>query len=134
MSRRAAALLLAVLFTGCAGPNASPDTAQTHVCIATNTDGPAPHTFNQLAIDGARGAGAGGGRADKQQVAQMIRVLLCLADAPVFGHGEMSEKPRPDPSKMRTIDDAAAVTAPPNMAAQEMAETDDSAATRESVG
>ena len=59
MSRRAAALLLAVLFTGCAGPNASPDTAQTHVCIATNTDGPAPHTFNQLAIDGARGAGAG---------------------------------------------------------------------------
>jgi len=39
-------------------PSASPDTAQTHVCIATNTEGPVPHTFNQLAIDGARGAGA----------------------------------------------------------------------------
>ena len=28
------------------------------VCIATNAEGPAPHTFNQLAADGARGAGA----------------------------------------------------------------------------
>ena len=39
-------------------PSASPDTARTHACIATNTEGPAPHTFNQLAIDGARSAGA----------------------------------------------------------------------------
>lgn len=39
-------------------PSAPPDTARTHACIATNTEGPAPHTFNQLAIDGARSAGA----------------------------------------------------------------------------
>jgi len=52
-------MLLSLVLTACAVPNASPDTAQTHVCIATNSDGPAPHTFNQLAIDGARGAGAG---------------------------------------------------------------------------
>src|SRR2546423_15650636 len=41
------------------GPSAAPDTARTHVCIASNSEGPAPHTFNQLAADGARGAGAG---------------------------------------------------------------------------
>lgn len=29
-----------------------------HVCIAANADGAAPHTFNQLAADGARDAGA----------------------------------------------------------------------------
>jgi basic membrane protein A and related proteins len=52
-------MLLSLVLTACAVPNASPDTAQTHVCIATNSDGPTPHTFNQLAIDGARGAGAG---------------------------------------------------------------------------
>jgi basic membrane protein A len=52
-------LLLALVLSACAEPNASPDTARTHVCIATNTEGPTPHTFNQLAIDGAHGAGAG---------------------------------------------------------------------------
>jgi basic membrane protein A and related proteins len=51
--------MLAVALTACGGPSASTDTARTHVCIATNSEGPAPHTFNQLAIDGARGAGAG---------------------------------------------------------------------------
>ena len=30
----------------------------TRVCIATNADGLAPHTFNQQAADGARTAGA----------------------------------------------------------------------------
>ncbi|HEV3460405.1 MAG TPA: BMP family ABC transporter substrate-binding protein [Candidatus Dormibacteraeota bacterium] len=58
MSRRAAAMLLALVLTACGLPSASPDTTQTHVCIATNIEGPAPHTFNQLAIDGARGTGA----------------------------------------------------------------------------
>jgi basic membrane protein A len=58
VSRRAAVLLLSLVLTACGVPNASPDTARTHVCIATNSDGPAPHTFNQLAIDGARGTGA----------------------------------------------------------------------------
>ncbi len=34
------------------------EAVRTHVCIATNADGPAPHTFNQLAADGARDARA----------------------------------------------------------------------------
>jgi basic membrane protein A len=51
-------MLLALVLTACGLPSASPDTTQTHVCIATNIEGPAPHTFNQLAIDGARGTGA----------------------------------------------------------------------------
>jgi basic membrane protein A and related proteins len=59
VSRRAAVLLLALVLAACGGPSPSPDTARTHVCIATNTEGPAPHTLNQLAIDGARGGGAG---------------------------------------------------------------------------
>jgi basic membrane protein A len=59
MARRAVVLMLAFLLSSCGLSSASQDTARTHVCIATNTEGPAPHTFNQLAIDGARSAGAG---------------------------------------------------------------------------
>jgi basic membrane protein A and related proteins len=59
VSRRAAALMLALVLTACGSPGGSQDTARTHVCIATNTEGPAPHTFNQLTTDGARSAGAG---------------------------------------------------------------------------
>src|SRR5207248_1472639 len=44
--------------SGCASPP-GPAPARTHVCIASNSEGGAPHTFNQLAADGARGAGAG---------------------------------------------------------------------------
>ena len=58
MSRGAFVLLLALVLAAC-GPTAAPDTARTHVCIAGNSEGPAPHTFNQLAADGARTAGAG---------------------------------------------------------------------------
>jgi basic membrane protein A and related proteins len=58
VSRRAALLILSFVLGGCSGPSASSDTARTHVCVATNTEGPAPHTFNQLAIDGARSVGA----------------------------------------------------------------------------
>jgi basic membrane protein A len=50
--------LLAVLLAACGDPGASSDSAKTHVCVATNADGLATHTFNQLAISGARGAGA----------------------------------------------------------------------------
>jgi basic membrane protein A len=46
------------LLAACSGPSASESTTRTHVCIATNADGPAPHTFNQSAADGARDAGA----------------------------------------------------------------------------
>lgn len=51
------ALALALVFSSCA-PSGPHETARTHVCIATNAEGPAPHTFNQLAADGARDAGA----------------------------------------------------------------------------
>src|ERR1700694_5866979 len=51
--------MLALVLTACGSPSGSQDPTRTHVCIATNTEGPAPHTFNQLATDGARSAGAG---------------------------------------------------------------------------
>lgn len=49
---------LAVVLAACGGPSGAQQATRTNVCIASNTDGPAPHTFNQQAIDGARGAGA----------------------------------------------------------------------------
>jgi basic membrane protein A len=52
-------VLLAGLVTACGQPSSSPDSARTHVCVATNADGLAAHSFNQLAVDGARNAGAG---------------------------------------------------------------------------
>jgi basic membrane protein A len=52
-------VLLAGLVAACSQPSASPDSAKTHVCVATNADGLAAHSFNQLAVDGARNAGAG---------------------------------------------------------------------------
>ena len=60
MTRRKAfiALALAAVISACAGPTTPSDTAKTHVCIATNADGLAAHTFNELAADGARSAGA----------------------------------------------------------------------------
>ncbi|HEX9097291.1 MAG TPA: BMP family ABC transporter substrate-binding protein [Candidatus Dormibacteraeota bacterium] len=51
-------VLLAGLVAACSEPSASPDSARTQVCVATNADGLAAHTFNQLAIDGARSADA----------------------------------------------------------------------------
>jgi basic membrane protein A and related proteins len=50
--------VIAAALAAC-GPAAQPnDSSGTRVCIATNADGLAPHTFNQLAADGARTAGA----------------------------------------------------------------------------
>ena len=56
-------ILLALALAGgvvssCGGASAPPGTARTHVCVATNADGLAAHTFNRLALDGARSAGA----------------------------------------------------------------------------
>jgi basic membrane protein A len=51
-------LLLTGLVAACGGPSASSDGVKTRVCVATNADGLAAHTFNQLAINGASGAGA----------------------------------------------------------------------------
>jgi len=56
LRRVSAALVL--LLAACGGPSTPQDTTSTRVCIATNADGSAPHTFNQLSADGARGAGA----------------------------------------------------------------------------
>ena len=58
LSRWTMFMLLAGLLAACSEPSASPDSAKTHVCVATNADGLATQTFNQLAISGARGAGA----------------------------------------------------------------------------
>jgi len=57
-SRWAIFVLLAGLAAACSGPSTAPDSAQTHVCIATDADGLAAHSFNQLAVDGAHSAGA----------------------------------------------------------------------------
>ena len=51
-------LALTGVLAACGGPSTPQDTARTHVCVATNADGPAPHSFNELATDGARGTGA----------------------------------------------------------------------------
>src|SRR5438128_4983049 len=59
MSRAAAMFMLALLLAACVNASGPQEAARTHVCIATNTEGAAPHTFNQLAVDGARDAGAG---------------------------------------------------------------------------
>jgi basic membrane protein A len=59
VTRRALGLVLTVVLAACGGPSGSQDTARSHVCIASNTDGLVAHTFNQQAIDGARSAGAG---------------------------------------------------------------------------
>src|SRR6202022_1617833 len=59
VASRALVLMLALVLAACGGPSGAQATAQTHVCIATNSEGSAPHTFNQLAADGARGVGAG---------------------------------------------------------------------------
>ena len=47
-----------VILAACGGPSTPEDTSSTQICIATNADGPAPHTFNQLATAGARSSGA----------------------------------------------------------------------------
>jgi basic membrane protein A len=52
------ALVLAGLVAACGEPGASQDATGTQVCLATNADGLTAHTFNQLAADGARSAGA----------------------------------------------------------------------------
>ena len=52
------ALALAGLVAGCGESGVSQGATGIHVCLATNTDGLTPHTFNQLAADGARSAGA----------------------------------------------------------------------------
>jgi hypothetical protein len=49
-----------------------------------------------------------------------------VADAPLSRQGETLASPRPDPSATSTIDAAAATMAPPKMAGQVTAETEDS--------
>jgi hypothetical protein len=49
-----------------------------------------------------------------------------VADAPLSCHGETDANPRPDPRATSTMDEAAATNAPPKMAGQVTAETEDS--------
>jgi len=46
------------LLATCGGPSTPSPSSGVRVCIATDADGLAPHTFNQLAAAGARSAGA----------------------------------------------------------------------------
>jgi basic membrane protein A len=50
--------VLAVLLAGCGGGSSSDDSSGLHVCVATNSEGLAAHTFNKLVVDGAQSAGA----------------------------------------------------------------------------
>src|SRR3989440_8916928 len=47
-----------MVVTACGKPGASQDISGFRVCLATDADGLTPHTFNQLAADGARSVGA----------------------------------------------------------------------------
>lgn len=51
-------VLLAGLVAACSEPSASPEGTRTHVCLATDAEGLAAHSFNQLAVSGAQVAGA----------------------------------------------------------------------------
>jgi basic membrane protein A and related proteins len=81
LKRVSAALVL--LLAACGGPSTPQDTASTHVCIATNAEGPAPHTFNQLATAGASSTGARvqvvGSRAASDYLGSLQR---CVASKP----------------------------------------------------
>jgi basic membrane protein A and related proteins len=46
------------LLAACGGSSTTPEPTGPTVCVATNADGLTGHTFNQLAVDGARNAGA----------------------------------------------------------------------------
>jgi basic membrane protein A len=87
-------MLLSLVLTACGAPNASPDTAQTHVCIATNADGPTPHTFNQLAIDGARAAGAGvrviTSKTTSDYLSSLQRCIAAKPDLVIAGSADMA--------------------------------------------
>jgi basic membrane protein A and related proteins len=54
---RAAALGLALVLATCGGPSTPSHSSGLRICIATNAEGLARHSFNQLAADGARTAG-----------------------------------------------------------------------------
>lgn len=56
-SRLCLALVVVALLSGCGGQGTAQDSG-IHVCIATNAEGLVPHSFNKLAVDGARQAGA----------------------------------------------------------------------------
>lgn len=87
-------MLLSLVLTACGVPNASPDTARIHTCIATNTEGPAPHTFNQLAIDGARSAGAGvqviTSKTTSDYLSSLQRCIAAKPDLVIAGSAEMA--------------------------------------------
>jgi len=61
-------------------------------------------------------------------------IVKVTGDVDAFGHGEIEANPKPAPmsSSTRVVD--AATTDPAKMAAQEMADTEDSAVSREPSG
>ena len=85
---------IALLLAACGGPGTPPDTASTHVCIAANAEGPAPHTFNQLAAAGARSSGAGvqvvNARAASDYLGNLQRCVASKPDLVVAVSGDMA--------------------------------------------
>src|SRR5271168_3778633 len=55
-----------------------------------------------------------------------VITVKVVTEAPELGQGDTEAKPKPDPRASRISDNAAAAKAPPIIAAQEIAEVDDS--------
>jgi hypothetical protein len=55
-----------------------------------------------------------------------VIAVKVVTEAPEFGQGDTEAKPKPDPRASKISDNAAVAKAPPMIAAQEIAEIDDS--------
>jgi hypothetical protein len=55
-----------------------------------------------------------------------VIAVKVVTEAPEFGQGDTEARPKPDPRAGRISSNAAVVKAPPMIAAQEIAEIDDS--------
>ena len=55
-----------------------------------------------------------------------VITVKVVTEAPEFGQGDTEARPKPDPRASRINDKAAVAKAPPMIAAQDIAETDDS--------
>ena len=61
-----------------------------------------------------------------------VIAVKVVTEAPEFGQGDTEARPKPDPRASRISDKAAVAKAPPMIAAQEIAEIDDSTVWTES--
>jgi basic membrane protein A and related proteins len=71
---RLAGLTVMFLVAACSGPSGTPAASGVGVCLVTNADGLAPHSFNQLAASGARAS------------TRMVRVIESHAASDYLGN------------------------------------------------